>query len=257
MLKYFLSLIVVLFFSGCQKEDSLLRKRLKEWHTSIDGNKIYKSVVSYFPDGKIAQVNNYINGNISSKLKLTYLRDGNIFEKKLSYSDDKFLTNRDSFVYDEKGRLKNVYQFSVIISPEMPLTWLDSFIYNEKNEVITINTSFIFEDKIESTHITSFQWDNGNIVREFQYSNKGLLQEDLTYIYDDKPNYLKGVPGFGYSPEFFSKNNVLTSVFDGHGVSFTSPCETCHYKITYDEDGLPIIWEDDYNTRIIIEYQNY
>ena len=212
------------------------------------GNTVWRAYFHYDEAGRLE----LINRSGLNRWRRNFFYDGDLLTGTVLYNDDG-TSSRKEFTYDAEGRVTVVAHYSD--GPESRETHNsnEERTYNAQGELI--ESRWVAVDR-SAPYINrkTYEWENGNIVKEEWYNNDRLLVF-YEYEYDDNPSPgLFTHRGFYAGDLITTANNVISQKFTDVNVAIDAICNPCTQFHDYTEEGLPAYMETELGYAALYHY---
>ncbi len=161
---------------------------------------------------------------------------------------------RDSLIYNSQDRIVQVYHYKKSIDRPEVLSSYEERNYNNLGYLSESLWSFpgatrpLYDKR-------SFEWKNGNLIKEEYYLGQELLFDQL-FVYDDKPS-AKPFTHFGLRVpnDLPTTNNIINESYNSHGAEVDGLCTPCEQQVNYDNTGRPVTTETNYGYFATYHYE--
>jgi len=233
-MKNIVILLIATCFMACTKEyEQSFGTKLISIENAID-NTLIESYF-YSSDGQLSKIENV------RSLKIRYehkYHNDNLIEVATYRADQGKLIFRDSFSYNPNGTIQARYKFSINSGVDIPLSQIYEFEYDSKDRV-SKKTSYHVKTE-QYTSIKKYFWKGANIERVDHFDGAGKLTYEFFYKYDDKANFIIGLPVKISNPIYWSENNVTEFRFNDYSHNVDWACNPCTAEYIYNLDNYPV-----------------
>ncbi|MCB0515106.1 MAG: hypothetical protein R2798_08890 [Chitinophagales bacterium] len=239
MNKLYLLLFVSLIVFSCKKDTentnaygTKLVKMTTERIFEEGPSNFYEYVYHYNEKGQIVEIEN----TDSNGLSYFYVYEGeNLIERTWVKNKNNTVYKKDSLEY-YAGTNNITIQYYFYYGSNNPLTHIYYFIYDEQNQMVEKITYEMSEQ--DTSSIEKYYWENGNIIKNEVYDNKGKLTFEKSMEYDDKKNYQYIYPSV--NPYSKTQNNMLRYNWADYLGGVDLDCNPCQYYYQYNLAGYPL-----------------
>ncbi len=155
----------------------------------------------------------------------------------------------DSFDYNGLNQIVRRRNYSRNSGSNLPLTTVDIYFYN--NDKLLDKKIHLFAN--DTTEVTHYQWENGNITKASTYNKKGILTFESFLTYDNKKNYLEKMPFDGY--RILTSNNIIESLGKDYVGTWDPIANPVKYQYCYNSEGYPTLIKNNYGSTTTIIYK--
>ena len=251
LLQFLIILIPGALILSCQSDDDL--DIPIGTSTQVSAFKIITSdttsfYMEYNRDSQLVAVR-----NDRQKIEFRYVYDnqGQLIEALDLNTRDGSLTRRDSFIYNQDEQIIEIIKFSSYKNDQVPSNFI-RYEYHTSGQVKeTIHGPW---DDSSYYYRLEYEWEDGNMIREEKYDPNSTLIGITEFEYDNKINFRRRLPLFGYDEIYKSSNNMvrLTRVKTPGYIDYV--CYVCLNKYKYNSLGLPVHQKTNTGREYLIEY---